>query len=135
MGPVADREGREATRERVEEIGCRESDRTKGWGLAGGWLVGRSVGRTYRIRVHAPGGGVGRGRRGSRSALTYCSTFVRRAHSSLSELRRDRRGSGRARSGRGWGMGSAGADEETGEEPQKPRTLPLHPLPSPPLPP
>lgn len=41
------------------------------------------MGRTYRVRVYAPKRG--RSRRGSRSALTYCSTFV--AHSSLSELR------------------------------------------------
>lgn len=40
---------------------------------------GESEGRTYRIRVYAPKRG--RPRRGSRSALTYCSTFV--AQSSL----------------------------------------------------
>lgn len=71
------------------------------------------------------GGGVGRGRRGSRSALTYCSTFVRRAHSSLSELRtgserRRRRQSGRKR------RGIAGVDggERTGDEPRNPERCP-----------
>lgn len=71
------------------------------------------------------GGGVGRGRRGSRSALTYCSTFVRRAHSSLSELRtgserRRRRQSGRKR------RGIAGVDggERTGDKPRNPERCP-----------
>lgn len=62
-------DGREKERKRETEEG-REA-------------AGESEGRTYRIRVYAPKRG--RPRRGSRSALTYCSTFV--VQSSLSELR------------------------------------------------
>lgn len=62
-------------------LGCR--DRAGETGIREGF---------GRLAVHIASGcmhrgGVGRGRRGSRSALTYCSTFVRRAHSSLSEPR------------------------------------------------
>lgn len=56
--------------ERVEEDRVRRERRAE---------AGESEGRTYRIRVYAPKRG--RPRRGSRSALTYCSTFV--AESSL----------------------------------------------------
>lgn len=69
-----------------EEVGCRErSDVGVVRRGPGQERFGRLVVRIASGCMHR--GGVGRGRRGSRSALTYCSTFVRRAHSSLSEPR------------------------------------------------
>ena len=61
--------GRERERGADERRKGRERERREG----------ESEGRTYRIRVYAPRRG--RPPRGSRSALTYCSTFV--AQSSL----------------------------------------------------
>ena len=76
----------EKARSKKEEVGCRERSNIG--------TVQRRLGqeRFGRLAVRIASGcmhrgGVGRGRRGSRSALTYCSTFVHRAHSSLFELR------------------------------------------------
>jgi hypothetical protein len=78
------------------EIGCRErwdEGTARGRVRMGPATEGRRIGRLV-VRI-ASGcmhrGGVGRARQGSRSALTYYSTFVRRAHSSLSKLRGGRR--------------------------------------------
>lgn len=93
---VKDRE-KELAKEGRENGSDGEREREKGG------REGESEGRTYRIRVYAPKRG--RPRRGSRSALTYCPTFV--AQSSL-------------------------PPNFVAERTQKPRTLPANPLRQPP---